>query len=279
MGADTLPWIRKHCPKGTSDVIAQESAISNLKSYVSDYKNQKKKAILIYGPSGCGKTSSVYAIANDLNLEIVEINASDFRNKAQINAVAGSASKQMSLFGLGKLILIDELDGIAGRQDYGGIPALVKVIQESAWPIVITANNPFNNKFSSIRNKSEMLQFNELSGDNVLEILKDICDKEKVDYDSRVLKVLAMKAGGDSRGAVNDIQIISTGNSRIDEKSISELSFRDKTDTILSALTRIFKSTDIDIAKGAFDTVQEDMDQRFLGLMKICLRNIKCLWI
>ena len=67
-----------------------------------------------------------------------------------------------------KLILIDELDGIAGRKDYGGVPALVKVIKESAWPIIITANNPFDNKFSSIRSKSELLQFKILGISDVL---------------------------------------------------------------------------------------------------------------
>ena len=167
MGADTVPWIRKYCPEIISEVIAQDSVVALLRTFVSNYKNQKKKAALIYGPSGCGKTSSVHALANDLNLEIIELNASDYRNKEQINSIVGFASQQRSLFGGGKLILIDELDGIAGRQDYGGAAALVKVIQNSAWPIVITANNPFDNKFSSIRNKCEMFSYKVLGVDDV----------------------------------------------------------------------------------------------------------------
>ena len=67
MGVSNQPWVRKHCPSKIDDVIAQQGIISALKFYINNYKQQKKKSILIYGPSGCGKTSSVYTIANELN--------------------------------------------------------------------------------------------------------------------------------------------------------------------------------------------------------------------
>jgi replication factor C large subunit len=265
MGADNQPWTKKHCPEKGDDVIAQESSISVLRHFIDNYKAQKKKAILIYGPAGCGKTSSAYAVANELGLEILEMNASDFRNKEGINAIAGAASKQMSLFGGGKLILIDELDGIAGRKDYGGVPALVKVIKESAWPIVITANNPFDNKFSSIRSKSELLQFKILGINDVFKILKKACVKENIKTDEGILKLLAMRSAGDARGAINDLQIIAS-EGEMDRNAVDELSGRDKMDTMLNALMKIFKSTDVDVAKNAFDNVEEDFDKRFLWL-------------
>lgn len=265
MGAETLPWTRKHIPKRAEDIIAQQNAIAVLKNYISNYKKQKKKAILIYGAAGCGKTSAAYTIANEMNLEVIELNASDFRNKDGINSIAGVASKQMSLFGKGKLILIDELDGIAGRQDYGGVPALVDVIKESAWPIVITANNPFDNKFSSVRSKTEMLQFKILGINDLFDILKKISLKEKLLIDDDVLMSLAARSSGDARGAINDLQIISALGIA-DKESVDTLSGRDKMDTMMNALMKIFKSTDIDIAKDSFENVQEDIDECFLWI-------------
>jgi len=44
------------------------------------------------------------------------------------------------LFFKGKLILIEELEGISGREDYGGISTLSSLIRESKYPIIITAN-------------------------------------------------------------------------------------------------------------------------------------------
>ena len=41
-------------------------------------------------------------LANELGLEVYEVNASDFRNAEQINQKVGSAVKQQSLFSKGK---------------------------------------------------------------------------------------------------------------------------------------------------------------------------------
>ncbi|MBW2965869.1 replication factor C large subunit [Candidatus Woesearchaeota archaeon] len=259
------PWIKKYSPSRISEVIGQDSAMSMIKEFVNNYKKQKKKALLIYGASGCGKTSSVYALASELNLEIVEMNASDFRNKDQINSIAGAASQQMSLFGGSKVILIDELDGIAGRQDFGGVASIAKLISESKFPIIMTINNPYNKKFSSIRSKCELLQFKELGANDIFLLLKRIVDKEGIIHSDDSLKRLARRNSGDARGAINDLQIL-TSEGKLDEKTIDELSERNRTENMLQALVKVFKSTDPSVAVSAFDNVEEDLDQCALWL-------------
>ena len=91
-------WIRKYSPKTLSEVQGQNLAIQKLKLYVDNYKIGMKP-LLIYGSQGVGKTSSVYALANEQDLEIIEVNASDVRNAESINSLLGSAINQKSLFG------------------------------------------------------------------------------------------------------------------------------------------------------------------------------------
>ena len=110
-----VPWIKKYEPKSSDDIVGQEDAVKYLKEFITNPKKRKKKAIILYGPSGNGKTSSVYAISNELDLELIEVNASDFRNKDKIESTIGQSSKQMSLFGKSKIILVDEIDGLSGR--------------------------------------------------------------------------------------------------------------------------------------------------------------------
>jgi len=259
------PFIHRYVPKKLGDVVGQDIALQTLNSFISNYKKQKKNSILIYGPAGCGKTSSVYALANNLGYEVIEMNASDLRNKNQINEVMGAASKQMSLFAKSKIILIEEVDGIAGRSDYGGIAALTKLIKESAFPVIITANNPFDNKFSSLRNISEMLQFRDLEADDVHQILKIIAKKEKIKHGDSDLKAVARRSGGDARAAINDFQMLTTNN-ELKKESIKELSQRDKIESILSALVKIFKTTDAEVAITAFENVNENLDQCLLWI-------------
>jgi len=140
------PYTKKYIPEKSSDIIGQDAALKELKDFVINFKRKKNKAALLYGPSGTGKTGSVYAIANELGLEILEVNASDFRNAEQIDSRAGMAAGQQSLFFKSKIILVDEVDGLSGTQDRGGIQAIIKLVEKSAFPIILTAMNPWDHK-------------------------------------------------------------------------------------------------------------------------------------
>src|SRR3989338_7736384 len=260
------PLIRKYIPKTEKDIIGQEENLKQLKNFILNFKNQKKNSALIYGPSGTGKTCSVYAIANEIGFEVIEVNASDFRNAEQINQKVGNAIKQQSLFAKGKVILVDEIDGLSGREDRGGIQAITKLIQDSEYPIILTATNPFDNKFSSLRSKSNMIEFKALDYMSVFNILKKICENEKIKHEDVVLKALSRRAGGDARAAINDLQNLTQGKNELTKESMEELSDRNKTDNIMTALNRIFKTTDLKIAVSAFDNVEEDLNEQLLWI-------------
>ncbi|MFH1440305.1 MAG: replication factor C large subunit, partial [Candidatus Woesearchaeota archaeon] len=261
------PWIRKFCPRTTAEIVGQNNAVSQIKSFIKNFSNSKsKKALLIYGLSGSGKTSSVYAISNELNLEIIEVNASDFRNKDLIDQTIGQASKQMSLFMKQKLILVDEVDGLSGTKDRGGIQAITKIIEETSFPIICTATNPYDKKMNTLRNKCELLGFNELGYLDIFAKLSEICIKENIKYDDHSLKSLSRRSGGDLRAATNDLQGLVQGKGELCKEDIKELSERDKSETIIDALVRIFKIKDAKVAISALENVDEDLDQSFLWI-------------
>ena len=260
-----LPFTKKYQPRALKEIIGQDLAIKELKSFVVNHKKQKKKAALIYGPAGTGKTCSVYALANDLKLEIFEINASDFRNQEQINQKLGSAIKQRSLFSKEKIILVDEIDGLSGKEDRGGIQAIIKLIAETTFPVVLTATNPWDNKFSNLRSKSNLIKFEHLDYKSIFKILNNICKKEKIKVKEDILKILARRAGGDARGAINDLETL-TEEKRLTKESLDELGEREQEDSIINALLKVFKTTDPKIAIKAFDNVKENMNDRFLWL-------------
>ncbi len=260
------PFVNKHVPKTIKEMFGQEDSISQLKNFVITFKKQKKNSALIYGPSGVGKTCSAYAIANELGLEVIEVNASEFRNSEQINQKVGNAIKQQSLFAIGKIILVDEVDGLSGREDRGGIQALLKLIEDSPYPLILTATNPFDNKFSSLRSKSNLIEFKQLDYLSVFRILKKICEHEKIKYQDDVLKALSRRSGGDARAAINDLQTLAHEKKELTEESLEELSERNRTDNIMTALNKIFKTTDLKIAIAAFDNVEEDLNEQLLWI-------------
>ncbi len=255
-----------YIPKSTKEILGQDESILRLKKFIINYKDEKKRAALIYGPSGTGKTISVHVIASELGYELIEVNASDFRNAHQINEKVGNALKQRSLFATGKIILIDEIDGLSGHEDRGGVQAITKVMQDSVYPIIMTATNPFDNKFSSLRSKSNLLEFKPIDYLFVFEILKQICKIEKIKHNESDLKILSRRAGGDARAAISDLFSLSSTAEGISKAAIDGLSDRLRKESIMSALNKIFKSTDLKLAISAFDNVDEDIDQQFLWI-------------
>ncbi len=209
-----LPWIIKYRPKRIEDVVNQEQAkrlfIPWLRQWLSG-RPPEKKAALFYGPAGVGKTSLVEAAAHEYKLELIEMNASDFRRKEDIERVAKIAATQSSLFGRKKIILLDEVDGISGTADKGGLDAILELLNVTKHPIVMTANDPWDQKLKPLRDASLMVPFNRLSERDVVLVLKRICAAEGIRCEDEALKFIAQRSEGDLRSAINDLQAIAEG--------------------------------------------------------------------
>ena len=191
-------FVDKYKPKLSKDIPQKLDIIKDL------IKN--KNHILIYGPTGSCKTSSLYTIAKELDYEIIEVNASDFRNKDQIESIIGSASKQKSLFQKEKLLIIDEVDCLSGTEDRGGAQAISSLLKESSFPIALTANDHHNDKLKDIRKQVELIEFKPIPSREIINIVKNICISEKIKFTDEALKNIAVNSNGDLRAALNDLQ-------------------------------------------------------------------------
>ncbi len=256
---DNLPWTLKYQPQSLKNFFLHAAQTQQMQTFIENFKKQKKKAMLIHGPTGCGKTVAIHALANDSNLELIEINASDFRNKEGVLSIIGTASKQRSLFSSGKIILVDEVDGLSGNQDRGGISAIEEVIEQTSFPIFLTCQDATDKKIKSLLKKVHAVAFPPLKYTAVSAVLKQICVKESLAFDETALKTLARQADGDLRAAINDLQ--SLGKEKITMECINELGFRNKQEALADALIKVFKVKDANIALAAFNNVQEDLDK------------------
>ena len=257
-----IPWTEKYRVKTFSEVRGQELAVDKIKLFLRNYP--KKKSIILHGPPGIGKTSLAYSIASENDAEILELNASDLRNKAKISEIIGPASQQKSLFRKNKIILVDEVDGVSAVKDRGGLGELLVLIEKTAFPMIITANDIWQQKFGILRQKSDLVGLREVDYKVVLDILKEICNKENIVVSNDVLTSISIRARGDIRAAINDLQILSTGGS---SELLKEGGERNKEQSIFNALQYIFKNSKIDTDMiNIFDEVNMTLDDIFLWI-------------
>jgi replication factor C large subunit len=254
-----IPWCEKYRAFCFADIKGQDLAIDKAKIFLRSFP--KKRALVLHGPPGVGKTSLAYAIAAENDSEILELNASDIRNKEKMREIINPASRQLSLFKRSKIILVDEVDGISSSER-GGLSELLALMEKSAFPIIITANDIWNKKFSLLRQKSEVLQLKNVEYKVILQIMTNICEKENCVVAKDVLTAISIKARGDIRAAINDLQILS----KMDDNSLAkEVGERNKEQTIFNALQLVFKTSQIDdkILR-VYDEVNMPIDEIFL---------------
>lgn len=261
-----MSFVEKYRPKSLKEIKGQDFSIVKLKAFVEGFPN-KRKACILYGPSGCGKTASVYALASEKNAEVMELNASDFRDKKIISEVVGGAANQKSLFRKTKVILIDEVDGISGFYDRGGLLELVRLIDFSCFPIIMTANHIWDKKFSELRRLGELIEFKELGSNTIFEMLKEVARKENLNFNESLLKDITIKSRGDVRAALNDLQVV--------DASSKDLSERDKEENIFNVLKQVLKGQPSENILGLYEKLDMGLDEVYLWLEENLPREYK----
>jgi replication factor C large subunit len=258
-------WTAKHKPRSLSEIVGNTEAIRVFVDWIKSWENgaPKKRCAFIYGPPGIGKTVTVEATAHDFNMEFVEKNASDYRTEDAINRFAGLASQYGSLFGEKRLILLDELDGLTGTSDRGGVKAIIDIAKKARCPLVLIANSAYDPRFAHLRNYCLLIEFKKPAASEVVKRLNYICEEEGIQADGDALKFLAQRSEGDVRSAVNDLQALGQGKKKLAYEDVSWIGYRDRQDTIFNVLRMIFYSKTVNSAKQAMNMSDVDNDMLF----------------
>ena len=265
MSDESLPWPEKHRPRKLDGLVGNREAIRALKSWVESWilRVPGKRAALLVGPPGTGKTASVGALANDLDMELVEFNSSDKRNKDSIETLVWRAASQQTLDGRPRLILLDEVDGLSGTSDRGGVGAILKVIKDAVHPIVMTANDPNSPRLKDLMKVCQVYNFEAIENIDIEKILKYILSENNVDVSEEVLDEIVEGSGGDLRAAISDLE------SQVRSGSVSlavDLTIRDSKKGTEETLRHLFASADSKMARKVLSESELNHDSLVLWL-------------
>ncbi len=250
----------KYAPQNSHQVFGQNKAVAELRDFIVNYRSRSHRAALLHGPTGSGKTSSVHALARELDYDLLEINSSDLRDQESMKTFLDAALGQQSLFFRPKIVLVDEIDNLSGKADRGGVPALLKALEKSSFPAVLTANELEDPKLKPLKKACQLIEFHKLPYRSIAHALLWVAEQEGIEAEEKAVNVLARRADGDLRSALIDFQISSSAQ-RFALDSLSSLSDRKRKESIVNALTVIFKSSSADNARPALEEVDMELGE------------------
>ena len=267
-----LLWVEKYRPKKIEDVTGNDEAKALFLDWLKN-KKHTKKAVLLYGPPGVGKTTLVMAAAAEFCLNVIEMNASDTRSEKAINEVAKPATSYTSLDSFsgtakpgGNVLFLDEVDGIAGNEDRGGVSAIIKIIQESLVPVIMAANDPDIDKLRPLKKECFLVRFHEVRIPLIIVLLQKICLLEHVKAEFEALERIAQNSKGDVRSAVNDLQSLSEENHSLTLEDTMMLVSRNKDISMDDTLRGFFATQSIADASRLLSYSSVDYDDFLLSV-------------
>lgn len=184
------------------------------------------KPLLLVGSPGTGKTSFVKSLAKHFDYDLIELNASDLRNKINLESIINPILSNSSLFGKKVLLFLDEVDGISSRDDFGGASFLGTLLKDSEIPIIMASNSK-STKMKEIIKNSKTVNFHQLSSYASYLLIQHILNEEKQSIDEKVKLDIIKQSKGDARSILNGLQIVLEGNIHANSKSGQELSMEE----------------------------------------------------
>lgn len=242
-------WSEKYRPQKISGMIGNEESRSAILEWFAKWKKGTKPLLLV-GPPGIGKTTMAFLVAKQFGYDMIGLNASDVRSKSRLNEILTPVLSNVSVLGT-PMIFVDEVDGIHGRGDYGGVAALAEILKEPTVPIILAANDDSGDKMKNIKKAVKTISFKKIPPRLLRVYLQNILKKENATLSPGSLIKVIDKSRGDIRSMINLTQSYVTGFNPQTETTFENIDVED-------GVNAFFKAKSIDEARSVLYSMQID---------------------
>ena len=235
-----MMWSEKYRPQSIADMVGNEEARTAFVEWFAKWKKGTKPLLLV-GPPGIGKTTLANLASKQFGYDMIGLNASDIRNKQRIQEMLSPVLGNLSIFGK-QMIFVDEVDGIHGRSDFGGVEGLIKILKEPTVPIILAANSETSDKMKGIKKVVKTIHLKPLPPRLLQLYLQKILKNENAKLGLGSIIKIIINSRGDLRSMINSSQALVTGFEPSTERSFERLNVED-------GINAFFKSNSKDEAR------------------------------
>jgi len=237
-----LVLARKYRPMFFKDVVGQQHVTKTLQNAVE--QKRVANAYLFSGPRGVGKTTVARILSKALNCEqgptitpcntcsfCVEINESRSLDVFEIDGASNRGIDEVRNLreslryspnpGKHRIYIIDEVHMLTNE----AFNALLKTLEEPPKNVLFVFATTESHKVpATILSRCQRFDFKRISNKKIIEQLKLLCEKEKIEIDEESLRHITNKGDGSMRDAESILdQIIAYAGKKITAKDVENL--------------------------------------------------------
>src|SRR6056300_1503925 len=200
-------WVEKYRPRTIEQCILPKSLKETFKSQI---QNKELPNMMFTGTAGTGKTTVARSLCQELGLDYILINGSEESGIDTLRNKIKHFASTVSLTGSVKVVILDEADYLNPQSTQPALRGFIEEVSNNC-RFILTCN--FKNRIiEPLHSRCSVYEFNtdrkglaQLSA-QMMKRLKDILEKENVEYEEKTLAQVIMKYGPDWRRVLNECQ-------------------------------------------------------------------------
>jgi len=215
-------WVEKYRPDTLEGYVGNEHILEKVKIYI---QNEDVPHLLLYGQAGTGKTTLAKIITNQIDCDLMYINASDENSVDAVrDKIRGFASSMG--FRKWKVIILDEADYLTPNAQ-AALRNLMETFSAST-RFILTCN--FVEKvIDPIQSRCQTFAITPPSKKDVAKRLNDILTTEGIEFEMSDLAIIVNSGYPDIRRVLNAAQRqVINGKLVIDKQSTLEANYTEK---------------------------------------------------
>lgn len=223
INTDEFVWVQKYRPSTINEIILTDSLKKIFNGIV---KEGKCPNLLLSGTSGVGKTTVAYALAKELNADLMYINASSESSIDVIRTKVLQFASTISFSGGSKITLLDEFDGMSPN----AMNALKGFLEEfSSNHSFIFTSNSLHKIIEPLQSRCQVIDFGVSNADKAklaaqfFKRVTQILEYEKIEYEKPIVAEIVQEFFPDFRKCLNALQKYSQSG-KIDSGILSSFS-------------------------------------------------------
>lgn len=196
------PLASKIRPENLDQFVGQQHLVGKGKPLRIAIEERHLFSFILWGPPGVGKTTLARIYAKGLDAQFYELSAVS-AGKDDIRQIVEDGKGQLDFKNKPKILFLDEIHRFnKSQQDF-----LLPYVESGVLTLVgATTENPSFEVISPLLSRSRVFVLNELSPDEMREIIQRAMKAAKSKIDEKSLEWLILMANGDARQAITMLE-------------------------------------------------------------------------